>query len=493
MRNRLLLNGLLSAVVFTGSAMAQQNLRVYGFMDTQMEVYDMGHPFLRSVLEPHDVNLFMGHANVYFDWQASAQVKALMEVNFLSSKQVTWNTNSTGPAALSYQGNRISDEQFKEMVRPTLEAMVRGQAPTAPDAVVDAVVNGKLDTLGLALTQIRQSTVAPTQNESEKNQVSVERAYFDVNFSDQLNVRVGKFITPAGIWNVDHGSPVVLTVRQPIQTTLTPIFPEAQTGLMVHGRYFLGDHDLEYAMYGSSGRDGFSSDVVSSTYNATDDLSDLALGGHLGVRLDYLDGIRLGTSGMVGTIREKYQVMTPVLDAEQVLPILASGQSPQQIQSALATLKPIDLDYSDEYTIDHVEYVSGLDAKVDWGGATVQGELNYRYRDNQGDGPTKNLETWGMYGLLAYRIPMGMNYSLTPYGMYERVVFTNNGGDIGVLRGFNTYLGGLNFSLYSKVRIKLEWDYFEFLKGHGEGALPVQIKASDLHANIYNVQFSVAF
>lgn len=491
MTTRLLKTGLASVAMLSTLALAQtdKNFQVYGFMDTQTEIYDLGNPFLTQFLGSDDIDLYAGHANVYFDWRANSQVKALLEVNFLGSKNINSSSQAVGPAELSYNGNKVTDAQFIGMI----EAGIRAQFPAGtPASYVDSVVQASTASLPSVLQSIRQGTYQASQRSSERRAPSVERAYFDVSFSDQLNLRAGKFITPAGIWNVDHGSPVVLTVRQPIQTTLTPIFPESQTGVMVSGRYFLGDHDLDYAVYGTTGRDGASNDITASFNNSTDDLSDLSAGGHLGIRLDYLDGIRLGTSGMMGKVREKYQVVTPVLDAEEIATILTTSTSQSEIMSGLAALSPMELEFSDEYVTNLMEYVGGLDAKVDVAGFTTQGELNYRYRSNR-DGTGYSSETWGMYGLLAYKLPLSTNVSLTPYTMAERVVFRNNGGDLGPVKGFNTYIGGLNFGLFTNVRIKTEVDYFQFLRNNASDELPSSLTDDDLTAMIYNVQLSVAF
>jgi len=74
----------------------------------------------------------------------------------------------------------------------------------------------------------------------------------------------------SGIWNVDHGSPVVLTVSQPYQTKVTPIFPESQMGLMSYGMMYLGDHDLSYNAWISNGRSGASQAVSSSFERSID-------------------------------------------------------------------------------------------------------------------------------------------------------------------------------------------------------------------------------
>lgn len=469
-------------------AQEERSFKVYGFMDTQMEVYDLGTPFLTEFLGNDELDLFAAHANVYFDWQANSRVKALAEVNFLGKRSSTNRSDAMGAAAFSINGNLVSDQQMVAMVGSAIAA----QFPAGtPQTYVDSVVAAQTSTLASTFAAIRQGTVQESEVSTDQERVTLERAYFDVSLTDMFNVRVGKFITPAGIWNVDHGSPVVLTVRQPIQTTITPIFPESQTGLMMYGRYFLGDHDLDYSIYGTSGRDGASGDITSSFNNSTDGIDDLSMGGHLGLQLDLLDGVHLGASGMMGRVQQRYKVATPVLDGEQVIGVLTSGASASQIQSQLASMSPLEIKYTDEYAVKAMDYICGMDAKVELAGLTTQGELNYRMRQNRKVGGY-DQETWGMYGLLAYRLPLTTDLSMTPYGMAERVLFKGSDKSSPV-RGFNTYLAGLNFGLFSSIHLKTEVDYFQFLAQDGSASLPSDLDDKDLEALIYNVQLSVAF
>ncbi len=74
----------------------------------------------------------------------------------------------------------------------------------------------------------------------------VERLYGDIRFSDQLQLRVGKFLTPVGRWNVIHAQPLVWTTSRPIVTE--DQFDENTTGLMLGGEALRGR--LSYAIYG---------------------------------------------------------------------------------------------------------------------------------------------------------------------------------------------------------------------------------------------------
>jgi hypothetical protein len=75
-----------------------------------------------------------------------------------------------------------------------------------------------------------------------------ERFYFDGLVNDKLTVRVGKFLTPIGQWNVLHAAPLVWTTYRPVATE--NLFSTHVSGLMLHGVLPFADRQLEYAVYG---------------------------------------------------------------------------------------------------------------------------------------------------------------------------------------------------------------------------------------------------
>lgn len=80
------------------------------------------------------------------------------------------------------------------------------------------------------------------------NLFTAERLYGDVSFADALNMRVGKFLTPVGRWNVIHAQPLVWTTSRPLATVL-PFDPHT-TGAMLFGSVFPGKGWLSYSLYG---------------------------------------------------------------------------------------------------------------------------------------------------------------------------------------------------------------------------------------------------
>ena len=77
---------------------------------------------------------------------------------------------------------------------------------------------------------------------------NAERLFGDVTLTDELSVRVGKFLTPVGRWNVIHAQPLVWTTSRPL-ATLLPFDPHT-TGAMLSGWIPSPGGGLTYAAYG---------------------------------------------------------------------------------------------------------------------------------------------------------------------------------------------------------------------------------------------------
>ena len=80
---------------------------------------------------------------------------------------------------------------------------------------------------------------------------SLERLHLDWTFNDALTVRLGKFLTPIGRWNLVHADPLVWTTSRPLLTQTA--YPHNATGLMASGQLGLGRQPLRYWIYASNG------------------------------------------------------------------------------------------------------------------------------------------------------------------------------------------------------------------------------------------------
>lgn len=75
----------------------------------------------------------------------------------------------------------------------------------------------------------------------------LERLYFDYNLSEKLNLRAGRFLTPAGRWNLLHAAPLVWTNTRPLVTSR--LFPASTNGLMFYGSVPIQNQAFEYTFF----------------------------------------------------------------------------------------------------------------------------------------------------------------------------------------------------------------------------------------------------
>lgn len=267
---------------------------------------------------------------------------------------------------------------------------------------------------------------------------SVERAVFSVALNRYLNFSFGKFITPAGIWNVDHGSPVIMTILQPTQYSHDEIYPKSQIGIMEDGKAFLGDADFSYSVYISTGRDN------QSLYEP----QDLSAGGQLRMGLPLLDEFTFGLSGYTGRINTKLrsQITTMVFTD----PFDFSKYTTESV-------------FEDVNLLKYREDVFGCDVRLSGWRTTLQAELNYQHMEDQlKDDATSG--TLGAYVMGSVDVLKKENLKITPYAYYERVKYydaienPNNMGMV-VSKGYHKFMGGVNFRAFTNYGIKLEYNW----------------------------------
>ncbi|MBN2340371.1 MAG: hypothetical protein JXX29_00315 [Deltaproteobacteria bacterium] len=148
---------------------------------------------------------------------------------------------------------------FKSEMTPTLETLIETRFTFQPNGYVEEYpqriyVSGAPYETQNYWSRTDTLTQSNYSGEFRLGGIAIERAQFDWKPKDWLKIRMGRFLTPFGIWNEDHGSTVRLSPSAPFIVTHNYV-PSAQTGIMAFGQIFIGNHvDIEYALTLSNGR-----------------------------------------------------------------------------------------------------------------------------------------------------------------------------------------------------------------------------------------------
>lgn len=206
--------------------------------------------------------------------------------------------------------------------------------------------------------------------------IVLERAYLDYDLTETLTVRAGRWLTPYGIWNIDHGSPVIITTGKPYVIG-EAFFPQHQTGLELYGHYDVSSSTrLTAHATMTNGR---------SSLDAIGDPDDrVAFGGRLELETSW--GLRAGASYYAGRA------------------------------TWIATSTP---------EISYREAAYGGDAQYDRDRLHLQAEVLIRDRhfaseadaDLVAERLTLDNRDFGFYALVGYRFPFLWN--VMPFGYFE--------------------------------------------------------------------------
>src|SRR5262249_44391055 len=107
-----------------------------------------------------------------------------------------------------------------------------------------------------------------------------------------LTLQAGQWLTPYGIWNVDHGSPVIIGVQQPYIVG-AKLLPSTQVGVLAQGSFGVAeDTEVGYALGISNGR----TDI--SAYQDLD--ANKAITARLSLTYRGLGALTIGSTGYTG-------------------------------------------------------------------------------------------------------------------------------------------------------------------------------------------------
>lgn len=370
-------------------------LELYGFADfSYLHTFGNKKDVLRQYLGPYP-RFYVGHLNLYLSSTLGENWRSLAEVRFTYTP--------------------LGDDDR-----------------TAPDGTFPAPDTTAVD-------------YAEGHRSFSWGGIEMQRAWLEYQPFDFLSVRGGQWFTPYGYWNDDHGSPTIIAVHKPFPIG-DAFFPERQTGLMAHGRYFIGSTALGYALTLSNGR---------GPYDTIRDLdNNKAVGGRFYVESSVLGNLTVG----VDAYRGRYTASTKRYTVD------TTGSAPVAV-----IYRTIDVAY-DELSL-------GVDARWVWDPLHVQFEVmtNEAAYDEKYRPPATGFDPRptfaadyrrvGGYVLLAYRTPFA---NLMPYVMAEYSSYTN----VDVSPPVWAYSGGLNLRPTPNVVLKAELAIavFEGMGSTGLGA-----------------------
>jgi hypothetical protein len=363
----------LDAGTAEGEATAESRLRFYGFADMAFrKIYVPEESHLSGLIDDSS-SFALGNVNLYIDATPVDEFRALAEVRFTL---YPWGT---------------PDSTF---------------APTD--------------------TTVFDTTSATGRNKVVYSGIVLERAHLEWTKYDAFRVLFGYFLTPYGLWNVDHGSPTLISSVLP-GFWASELFPTRQLGVQALGDFFSGSWQFGYRAYVSNGRTPGQLDVDKNKH----------LGGQVYAAFEGPLRAKLGASGFWG--QNAYFVKS------------IASVDPFRV----ATTKDA------EYT----EFGLGADLSVDYKALRLRGEF-VAQREDYTDGlrPATSPVTeqadrtrLGAYGILAYRLPAPVNLEPYVFVDYDQRPTTNANATL-------TPSGGLIWHVASPVQLKFQAYHVMFLE-----------------------------
>jgi hypothetical protein len=277
--------------------------------------------------------------------------------------------------------------------------------------------------------------------------IEIERIHLDWIAHPRLIVRAGQFLTPYGIWNVDHGSPTVITVQRPSAINLD-WFPERQTGFELFGRWERGlYHVLGYHFTLSNGTGPI------SEYADLDE--NKAVGARTYWEYHRLGELRVGVSGYYGKDTDARFVLVEEPGDDGV-------RARERIDSQFKELAG---------AFDVVWMHRGWHLQSEWivyrQNLTDKGRAALQSRGVPPDSPLlRNATSWGGYVLGGYRFRwLGtMPFVMLEYVDAQRAVGEAAGGRGDVARTVNTH-AGLNVRPVDVLVVKVVYTNVTALEG----------------------------
>ena len=353
-------------------------LRLYGFADAGLQrIMPKKTSALNLTVPSREATFILGNLNLYIDAQPSDSWSALIETRFTNAPNGLLNTCAD-------------------------------LGPCKPQSTFGYDISSPV-----GWSPIRWGSII------------IERAYLQWRYADLLQVRVGRILTPFGIWNIDHGSPTLISLMVP-NFEVNEMIPIQLTGIEVLGATAFGDWTAGYHAHVSNGRTSGQQDFTDGKM----------LGGRLYLRRTYPLRWGIGLSGLTGRNVDQDRVV------ESLLPYRVGRRQ----------------------TVSYRESTGGFDLSMDAGPLRLRGEFVIRRvdytpgkRDTHYDVPNAfnaNRLEWNTYVLAAYQLPwLGLEPFI--YQEFYRVPTFLSEGAMMPSVGFN-----IHFTTYAQL--KTQWMMVHF-------------------------------
>jgi hypothetical protein len=314
---------------------------------------------------------------------------------------------------------------------PNWRGLVEARLTTYPHGVESVSATGRIERSDTRIYDINSSS---GRNVVIWGGVVLERAQIEHTVIDLFNLRVGYFLTPYGIWNVDHGTPTLIALVLP-SSQVEQALPARQLGVQAYGTAFAGETELGYAAYVSNGRAPFLEDPTDGK----------AVGGRVysAFTLGETTQLKLGLSGYWGDSLEQSKTLTVGADG-------------------------VEIDIETEY--EYQEWGAGADVSLDAGAFRLRTEgLIHNVQHEPGKHEPVGMGAPGSlrpnryeyyaYNILAYRIG-----AFEPYLYNEIRYSTPREG-----RSDITYLPGVGLNIFFAPYAQLKTGYVmvHFLRKDG--------------------------
>ena len=393
----------------------EPTFKIYGFFDLNLYYHHGEKEDLAYGLMPDHLSFVVNRLNLYFSSQMSETLGALAEIRFT--------------------------------------ALPLGFEKSFEDILFDTPYE-RIDT----------RVIDPfTSEEVRLGSIAIERVHLTWKPLDALGVIAGRFLTPYGIWNVDHGSPVRLSVLPPYYM-VRELIPSAQTGVQFFGRVFpFTSTYLDYAVNLSNNRG-----PAGPVYDMEDNK---ALGLRLKGTFEETDfTVALGSYLYYGTVRDVIKRISSYLPVFRI-EIDETEKYTELVGSLDFLLKVYDARLQVEYIQGAIEYSKRplrVLPVIEQSTPLMQYQPDY--------------EEWALFALVGYEFYFDTGATemvLTPYAAYEYFVIDDTFPDL------TEYMirFGLNYRPSPFVVVKVEANKVYFPE------------ATFLQANIWNYssQMAVSF